>query len=264
MEKVSNLLIGTDIECFVHDKANDEIVSAEGLVKGTKHEPFNFDPKSKYFATSLDNVFTEFCIPPSKVLKDFVDGVYHSLDYIKSSLPSNLDVVHIASAMLNDKYLQTDNAKLFGCEPDFCVWTKSVNDRPQVDPHLRSAGFHVHFGYDNPSWPTTEEIVMAMDLHLGVPSVLIDPDTNRRKLYGKAGCFRVKEYGGEYRTLSGFFLSQKELIEWVFKNTQFAINFVNENKQIDDGLATAIQQAINDNDKKAAETIVNQYKIQMP
>ena len=39
-----------------------------------------------------------------------------------------------------------------------------------------------------------------MDLFLGVPSILIDPDTERRKMYGKAGDYRLKEYGRRNKT----------------------------------------------------------------
>ncbi len=30
---------------------------------------------------------------------------------------------------------------------------------------------------------------------LGLQSVLLDPDTRRRRMYGKAGAFRFKKYG---------------------------------------------------------------------
>lgn len=32
-------------------------------------------------------------------------------------------------------------------------------------------------------------------MYLGIPSVVMDPDTKRRTLYGKAGDFRLKAYG---------------------------------------------------------------------
>lgn len=266
MNRISNVLLGTDIELFLQNKNTHEIVSAEGIIKGTKHKPFNFDPSNRYYATSLDNVLAEFCAPPAPPdrVDLFIAGIEKSLNFIKSTLPPELNVLHVASAYLDDKWLQTKNAKLFGCESDFCAWTRSTNEKPSADKNLRSSGFHVHVGYDNPDQMVTEDIIKTMDLYLGVPSVLIDPDTERRKLYGKAGAFRFKEYGCEYRTLSGYFLSSKELAKWVFNNTISAIKFVDGYNQLTDELGNDIQQAINTNDKALAQQIVNDFNIVMP
>ena len=38
-------------------------------------------------------------------------------------------------------------------------------------------------------------MVKLLDIFLGIPSVIIDPDKKRRKLYGKAGAFRLTKYG---------------------------------------------------------------------
>jgi hypothetical protein len=261
--RLKNVLIGSDIECFFEDTTKKEICSAEGYVKGTKHNPFCFDKKNKYFATSLDNVLAEFCIPPTFNKDEFVANISKSLNFIKSTLPPQFNVVHLASAFLKDEYLQTENAKLFGCESDFCVWTRSTNEKPSADANLRSAGFHIHVGMDNPTNEVVEEIIKAADLFLGVPSVLLDPDTNRRKLYGKAGAFRFKEYGCEYRTLSGYFLNSKELIEWVFDNSKLAVEFVDSANFISEQLGLDIQNSINNNDKKLAEKIVTEFNIPM-
>ena len=61
-----NPLVGSDVEFFLQDRTTGEVVSAEGLVKGTKEEPFFFDPENSFFATSLDNVAYEGNIPPAK------------------------------------------------------------------------------------------------------------------------------------------------------------------------------------------------------
>ncbi len=41
---------------------------------------------------------------------------------------------------------------------------------------------------------------------------MYDKDTERRGMYGKAGAFRPKPYGVEYRTLSNAWLSNDERI----------------------------------------------------
>ncbi len=50
-----------------------------------------------------------------------------------------------AAAVLDDKYLQTEQALTFGCESDFDAYEMSVNQKPCAeDKRLRSAGAHIH------------------------------------------------------------------------------------------------------------------------
>lgn len=260
---MTGITIGADIEAFVRNDKENKIVSAEPYIKGTKHEPFLFDPTDPFAGTSLDNVLAEYTIAPSKDCSTFVKGINKSLAYVKSILPEGYSVVSIPSAVLEDIYLKTKNAKLFGCESDYNVWLKAVNEKPQAEnQNLRSAGFHVHVGYENPQLDITEEAVKALDLFLSVPSLLIEPDNERRKLYGKAGAFRIKPYGFEHRVLSGFFASTDELKTWVYENTQKAIEFVNDNRINElEAVEDLIQQAINGNDKVLAGNLIRQFEI---
>jgi hypothetical protein len=279
-QRLRNVLIGSDVEFFLQDKETKEIVSAEGYIKGTKWEPFQYDPENKYFASSLDNVLAETCVPPvtpeqqDKWIQNFVKA----LNYFNGSIPPRLCTTAIPSAFLDDKYLQTDQAKIFGCEPDYNVWTRSTNPKPSLDKmvedglitkedmpkysRLRSAGFHVHFGHEEGSnTETNEMIVKACDLVLGVPSVLMEPSNERRKLYGKAGCFRFKDYGIEYRVLSSFFASTEELIAWVFRGAKRVINMVNDGVPFDD-YRPFILDAINNGNQTTALNLVNEFALE--
>lgn len=263
MSKILNPLIGADIELFLQDRKSKEIVSAEGFIKGTKSDPFNWDPSNKYFATSLDNVEAEFCIPPVTSKKEFLKYIKRSVDYINSTIPKYLCTAAVPAAILDDRFLQTEQAKVFGCEPDYCVWTRTINEKEEgVNPNLRSAGGHIHVGYDNPELKTSEDIIRAMDLHIGVPSVIQEPDNERKRLYGKAGAFRFKNYGVEYRTVSNYYLASNALISWAFDSTMAAINRVNHGFKFDDKLGSQIQQAINGNDKELARKLVKKYRLE--
>jgi hypothetical protein len=107
-------------------------------------------------------------------------------------------------------------------------------------------------------------IAKWMDLLLAVPSVLLDNDKQRRKVYGKAGAFRKKEYGLEYRTLSNFWISSEERMRWAYKQSLEAVHRAQEaplEDMIDQDL---IVGCINNSDKRVAKTLVNQYNIAVP
>jgi hypothetical protein len=131
--------IGADIECFLQSKQTGKIVSAEGIVKGSKSIPFNFDPSDKWYATSLDNVMAEFCIPPSFNIEEFKKGIHRSTEYI-NTLDETLCSVFIPCTNMEQKYLETENAKLFGCERDLNCWTQEFNPKPVASGTLRTAG----------------------------------------------------------------------------------------------------------------------------
>ena len=91
----------------------------------------------------------------------------------------------------------------------------------------------------------------------------MEPDNKRKELYGKAGAFREKPYGVEYRTISNYYLQSKKLIYWVFDQTQAAINFVNNQTPIDDFLQEVVQTTINTSNKQDALALVKDYKLKL-
>ena len=86
------------------------------------------------------------------------------------------------------------------CDPDLSVWTLKINNPKQYESNLRACGGHISVGYDNPDEMTSFNLIKAMDLFLAVPSVLLDSDTKRRELYGKAGAMRLKSFGRKNKT----------------------------------------------------------------
>lgn len=263
-ELIRNATIGADIEVFLKDNLKNEIVSAEPYIKGTKHEPFNFDTSNKYFAVSLDNVLAEFCIPPAQTVVDWVGNISKALEYIQSAIPENLSVVATPSAILKPKYLRTINAQTFGCEGDLNIWLKANNEKPNAkNKNLRSAGGHIHIGYEKNSIEVNEMIVKTMDLFIGVPSVLQEPNNERKLLYGKAGCARFKpDYGVEYRTVSNYYLQSEALTKWVFERTKAAIEFINKGKfdEVEE-VGELIQNCINRSDTIAAGNLIRQFDL---
>ena len=262
---INNPTIGSDIEFFLQHKETKEFVSAEGLIQGTKYDPYQFDPKNPWFMTSLDNTSAEGNIPPAKTAHEFFKSVEKLRAYINSTIPKDLTTTCIPSVRFNEKYLQTENAKIFGCESSINCWTlEDVKPEPTGD-NLRAIGKHIHVGYENPSEESNYNIAKAMDLFLGVPAVLIEPDNERKAVgYGCAGNMRHKSYGMEYRVLSSHFASSKDLIKYSFKNTMKAIKFINSGKMNTISFrGKEIQEIINNNDKKGAIALCKEFKISL-
>lgn len=232
--KINVLKVGTDAELFV--LKNKKAVPICGLVGGTKEHPIPV-LNGNGFAVQEDNVMLEFNIPPANNSEEFCQSIDQMLLFLTNEMKKKDLTLCCQSSMVFDKCdLQSEQAKNFGCEPDFDVWRRTAN---KLSPTrlielgyetLRSAGFHIHISYDQneeePTLETTEFFVKALDMFLGVPSVLIDKDNKRRKLYGRAGCFRLKEYGLEYRVLGSGMLDHR-IFPWIYSNVKAAANFLN-------------------------------------
>lgn len=263
--KIKNITIGCDPELFL--EKNNKIISAVGLIGGSKHDPKPISEKGH--AIQEDNVLIEFCIPPSKTVEDFTDNinfVKNYLEVITAGMGCNLN--YSASAILEESELESDQAKEFGCEPDFNVYTQSMNNPPDSKTNMRSAGGHIHIGFDkeNISDEEDEEIIMklvkAMDLTVGLQSLILDKDDRRKELYGKAGCFRFKPYGMEYRTPSNFWIENNYLINWAWNATMLAIDLVNSGKidLISEEEFNIVVDVINNNKKDEALKLIEKYK----
>lgn len=255
---LGSVLVGSDPEVFVTNIKTGEIVSAIGLIPGTKDEPFNIEGGC---AIQTDNVMCEFCVPPTNNATQLYASIQLALATLDSMLPENIKTTIIASATLDQKYLNNKQAKTFGCDPDFNVYTLSPNVAPDSRGNLRSAGGHIHVGYENPDWEMNLKIVRAMDLFLGIPSILLDEDTERKKMYGKAGAYREKPYGVEYRVLSNFWIKTEESIAWAVRQTLKAVEFASEEDYLDDETSMEIQLAINNQDLNLACKLAKKFNI---
>ena len=191
----------------------------------------------------------------------FVKEINFVKDYINETVLKPLGLVSlcVASARFLPKDLQSEQASEFGCDPDYNAYTFTSNEVERTDMTLRTSGGHIHVGYDNPDLNTNIDIVRAMDLFLGVPSILLDTDKERRIMYGKAGAHRMKKYGPEYRVLSTFWTENDKLITWAFEQTMKAVDFVNSNGIITN--PNDIVEAINNSDAEKCLEILDDYNI---
>lgn len=260
-----NITIGTDPEFFIQNK-DGKLISSIGIIEGTKDIPNKLKFLGAGFAIQKDNVLGEFNVPHGYTAQEVSNNISIMKAYISGLLESKgLHPVYAASGVYEDDQLTSDEAKEFGCSPDYNAWTNDVNKKPEgTSTNLRSGGAHQHIGYDGKTAKRSRDIIKAMDVFVGVPSVIFDTDTKRRSLYGKAGCFRHTIFGVEYRTPSGFILSNPKLTEWCFNQIFEAINYLNEfgiDEINNDG--AWIVETINSGNIEEAKKIVSKYKINL-
>ncbi len=255
--------LGCDPEAFLID-LNGQLKSSIGLIGGSKDMPRPLFELGLGYAVQEDNVAIEFNIPPADGRSSFIDSISGTLKHLTHMAQQDhgLSISQLSAASFPVSELQNPAALVFGCDPDYNAWTKEMNPRPSADDKtLRSCGGHVHVGYDTNSDLDGTSIIRMMDLHLGVPSVLMDKGELRKQLYGKAGAYRMKPYGVEYRTLSNFWIFDDRRIGWVWDNTNRAVEAA-ERFSIDDEDGQAIVQAINTNDKVLAEQLVKRFNLE--
>lgn len=264
--------IGADPEVFF--EKDGLLYSAEGLVGGTKKKPKQI---TNEISVQEDNVAAEFNVYPYLQYK--MDGELYLLDLFQQRIERGLEyLVEVgkkhglsissrSSGLFNPEQLKTEQAMLFGCDPDINAWTGEINPPPEPPPLFRSAGGHIHVGF-----PATEltkglkwnELIKWMDLYLGVPSILEDPDKERRQIYGKAGSFRVTPYGVEYRVLSNYWIFSTQHIENVISRTVSAINVFHKGKTVGQHktkLSKNIQRAINTNNTQIARSLCTAWHV---
>jgi len=257
IENNYKITIGSDPEVFI--ESNNEIVSAIGLIPGTKNEPHPITDKGHFIQT--DNIAMEFNIPPCNNEDEFVENINYVKEYLDTIAKSfGCELSKKSSDEINPIHLIDPQAQEFGCEPDFNPYTKSVNEKPEIETNLRCVGGHIHIGYPNPSVERSENIVKAFDIFVTLPALLKDNDERRRELYGKAGAFRFKEpWGVECRALSNFWIHSDEDMRWVYQQTIKAVHCVlnNEHEELFKQYSERVVEAINTNNKELAKELLS-------
>lgn len=277
------ITVGADPELFL--ERDGELKSAIDCIGGIKSAPRPLGREG--FFVQEDNVAVEFNIPPASTVEEFVESISWSLKTITDEVAALKFKPSIrASALFPAAELTDPRAFVFGCDPDYNAWKKGRrNPRPRAhNALLRSCGGHIHVGWPLSAKMDRLRLIQLMDLYLGVPSVMMDEDEDRRLLYGKAGAYRPQPWGVEYRTLSNFWLKNKEATKWAYEQTMRAVDramafglpennqhviagqkvakpdnysrFMEENDLMDD-----IQEAINKGNPDIAQNLIVQHDL---
>lgn len=258
------ILVGCDPEVFV--KQNNKFMSAHGLIRGDKKNPF----KVKNGAVQVDGMALEFNIDPAATEDEFVFNVKDVFDQMCKMVPT-YEVVAVPVAKFDIEYMkaQPEEALELGCDPDYNAWTGMANERPDGDRPMRTASGHVHIGWtnneaiENPDHQHKARLVgQQLDFYLGLGSLLYDGDVERREMYGKGGAIRYKPYGVEYRTLSNAWLQSEARMRWVFRNAVKGVKDLIAGNMLAETYGD-IQEIINTSNKKEALRIIKHAKLEV-
>lgn len=230
-----SVTIGTDPELFLRDSRTGGVVPVCGLIGGAKGRPLDLGDG---YGVQEDNVMLEFNTPPAEHEHAFIEtvrtGVSRCLEVVKKA-GEHLGFDDRSERLFGFDLLSDPKAQEFGCSPDYDAYKQGAgipalrgNELDEDEGAWRFAGGHVHLGY-RPSFQMPNFVAASFaDVFLGLPSVGLDKQPRRRKLYGQPGRFRPTKYGIEYRVLSNFWVCDTGLIEEVAYRA-FALGLFLEN-----------------------------------
>lgn len=228
-----SITLGCDPELFL--KRNGQVIGAEKVVPKE-----GLVSQRAYSTVVIDGVQVELHPKPStcrQSLSLFLIDALAQLHVRAQAVDPSIEISFDPHVEVSVDELDSlaPESKMLGCSPSSNIY--GFQDLG-VDPttyRLRSAGGHIHIGmaadpngHANHSilWGRRERIVAVLDVLLGSFCVMLDRDPHaaeRRKVYGRAGEYRLPPHGLEYRTLSNFWLRSYPLTSLVFSLARQAV-----------------------------------------
>ncbi len=227
---IDDTLVGNDVEFFLTPLGGTEIVPAWDLIGGTKDFPL--EVVGGYI--SEDGISAEVSTAPASTEDEFVNNlttIIRSLTEVV--VMSGMRLLVAPSVVLPDDLLINPRSTIVGCSEDYDPWGRRIsvnNMQSYKGKNFRCSGGHVHISHpilESDKWKRV--CAKLFDIYLGVPSVLLDTDINRRSMYGNPGAHRKTAYpdgtqGVEYRVLSNFWADDEVLKRWVYQQSIRVIN----------------------------------------
>jgi len=139
---------------------------------------------------------------------------------MKLGIPLKIDFRQLIELTPGDLALMSPDSRKLGCLPSFNAYGHPHIQKDGEKYLIRTAAGHLHIG--------TAALVAGIDPNayakifdviVGNTCVLVDRDPTaaiRRKVYGRAGEYRLPVHGFEYRVLSNFWLRNYVLMSMVF------------------------------------------------
>jgi len=217
----STISMGCDPEFFF--KTGDKVIGAEHILPKVGLEAGGYGT-SKFV---IDGVQAELNPYPNTCRANLANTISQCFKSLKIELDKQkkgvmLDFSRSVEISKEELAKLDEKNQKFGCMPSKSSYPDAGIKLSKVDPlkYLkRSAGGHIHLGCGAGYHKKADDIVQMLDIICGNTCVLIDRDKGnavRRKLYGRAGEYRLPAHGIEYRTLSNFWLTDYRLMSFAF------------------------------------------------
>lgn len=245
--------IGSDFEIPVYK--GDSLVLAHTLTSGTKSEP----QKLSHGMVQWDNVMLEFNTKPAADKSQFIGGIRNVMREYRTNWAGNTyQYVYKDTVPIQPQHLSHQQVRELGCSPSHNAWTgkMSVLRKAAKSMMERWAGFHWHIDTDKPP----REFIKLLDIFVGLPVIPYENKSNRRNVYGRAGEFRVKDYGVEWRVPSSSVLSNNKVIGRMYDSVLAVDRQFEMLAEVltDDEVCANTQKAINEQDIELAKSTYKQ------
>lgn len=235
---VGTITLGCDPEFFFEQ--DGKVIGSEKVL-GKKGVTGEYGVKEAFI---MDGVQVELNPSPGTCREGVAQNMAAAFRALKLHLSKlgSVKATFTTCINLDKKELDSlsDAAKLLGCAPSLNRADKKAAVTIDGSKALRrSAGGHIHLGLAGYNYTPEanfmkagirERVVDILDILVGNTCVLIDRDPNaaaRRRIYGRAGEYRLPKHGLEYRTLSNFWLRNYVLMSFVMGIARNAVSVVN-------------------------------------
>lgn len=219
---------GTDPEIFVVDE-HDHVLPAYRWLPAKKEatKQWKDGGMSPYRGPVFwDGFQAEFLPNPAHCLQQVMEFVRNGLVDVHT-LARNFDnkarlsIKSEVEVPLTLRMSEKIEHLAFLCSPSYNVYSELQPELPDARSHAwRYAGGHIHMGIAlSKDTLVINNLVKKLDAILGVAGVSLAASLDtpqRRKLYGKAGEFRLPKHGLEYRVLSNFWLCSPVIFQLTF------------------------------------------------
>jgi len=239
--------LGVEVELAVYMKNTPVVCS---FVPFTKTQPLEF----KKHLFSKDASMLELAVAPATEPGEFDTLMVEAMDKAMTLIPEGAELRAVPCVEYTDEELAKDAyASEMGCSPSQTIYDTVPTPEAYPD-NKRYGGTHINLAMHNEG--DVQEMVLKLDYALGLNSVVYHEDgmheemKDRRRVYGRAGEFRIKPFGFEYRTLPNC-ANLSGLILWRDINNAMKLNTDDLIPMADD-----IKTAINNSDRYMAEGLL--------